>query len=87
MLINANRLHIYHLHARDGDIGYVHDLLFHDDQWNVRYVVVDTSQWLRGNKVLLIPDVLSRPNHRGKMISTELVSVLKNNSGYCDSSN
>ncbi len=71
MLRSADHLREFHLHARDGNIGYIDDLLFHDDQWKVRYVVVDTSQWLPGRKVLLIPEVLGSPNDKDKLVSTE----------------
>lgn len=72
MLRNAGSLREYHLHARDGNIGHIDDLLFHDEQWKVRYVVVDTSQWLPGRRVLLIPDVLGTPQIGDKLVPTDL---------------
>jgi len=41
--------------APDGDIGTVADVLFEDDSWTIRYLVVDTGKWLTGRKVLLSP--------------------------------
>ncbi|MFC7399313.1 PRC-barrel domain-containing protein [Chelatococcus sp. GCM10030263] len=41
------------IHARDGEIGSVVDLLFDDDNWTVRWLVVDTGNWLPGRQVLL----------------------------------
>jgi uncharacterized protein YrrD len=41
--------------AIDGDIGSVDDVLFEDDSWTIRYLVVDTGKWLTGRKVLLSP--------------------------------
>jgi uncharacterized protein YrrD len=41
--------------AVDGDIGRVHDVLFEDASWTIRYLVVDTGKWLTGRKVLLSP--------------------------------
>ena len=43
--------------ARDGEIGDVRDLLFHDRSWIVRYLVVDTGNWLSGRRVLISPAV------------------------------
>jgi uncharacterized protein YrrD len=72
MLRNADSLRGFHLHARDGNIGSIDDLFFDDDCWKVRYVVVDTSHWLPGRKVLLIPEILEPPNDDAKVVSTNL---------------
>lgn len=44
-----------HLHGSDGDIGHVQDLLVDDQTWTIRYLVVNTSNWWLGHKVLLSP--------------------------------
>jgi hypothetical protein len=43
----------YTIRATDGEIGQVHDLYFDDQTWLVRYLVVDTGNWLSGRRVLL----------------------------------
>ncbi len=43
------------VHATDGDIGHVEDLLVDDDGWSIRYLVVEAGHWWAGNKVLLVP--------------------------------
>ncbi|MCT1903157.1 PRC-barrel domain-containing protein [Oceanobacillus sojae] len=40
------------VHAADGEIGKVKDLYF-NDEWNLRFMIVDTRKWLPGKKVLL----------------------------------
>jgi hypothetical protein len=45
----------YHIQARDGDIGHVHDFVADDLNWPIRYLVVDTGNWLPGRKVLVAP--------------------------------
>lgn len=45
----------YALHALDGAIGHVEDFVVDDDDWRVRYLEVDTRNWLPGRKVLLAP--------------------------------
>jgi len=47
-----------HLHATDGEIGHVDDLLIDEETWRVRYVVVDTSNWIGGKWVAIVPSVL-----------------------------
>jgi sporulation protein YlmC with PRC-barrel domain len=42
--------------ANDGEIGSVKDLIMDDEDWRVRYLVVDTGKWLLGKKVLLSAD-------------------------------
>ena len=43
--------------ASDGDIGHISDLVVSDEDWAVRYLVVDTRDWLPGKHVLLPPAV------------------------------
>jgi sporulation protein YlmC with PRC-barrel domain len=45
----------YHIHATDGDIGHVQSLLIDEETWAIRYLVVDTSNWWVGHKVLIVP--------------------------------
>ena len=45
----------YAIDATDGDIGKVDDFYFDDKSWTIRYLVVDTGNWLLGRKVLLSP--------------------------------
>ena len=35
------------LNASDGEIGKVQEFYFDDDQWVVRYIVVETGPWLK----------------------------------------
>lgn len=46
----------YHIHATDGRIGHVDDFIAEDDEWAIRYMVVDTRNWLPGRKVLVSPE-------------------------------
>jgi hypothetical protein len=41
--------------ARDGDIGHVSQVYFDDEAWGVRYLVVDTGNWLHEREVLISP--------------------------------
>lgn len=45
----------YHVQATDGAIGHIEDFLLEDADWSVRYLVVDTSNWWLGKKVLISP--------------------------------
>ena len=43
------------LAARDGDIGTVKEFYFDDQYWAIRYLIVDTTNWWPGKKVLVAP--------------------------------
>ena len=45
----------YHIQATDGEVGHVEDFVVDDETWALRYVVVDTRNWLPGRKVLVSP--------------------------------
>ena len=43
----------YHLHASDGEIGYVKDFIIDDQTLKLLFFVVDTHNWIGGKKVLI----------------------------------
>ena len=45
----------YHIAATDGEIGHVEEFVVDDESWKIRYVVVDTRNWLPGRKVIVSP--------------------------------
>ncbi len=45
----------YRIQAADGEIGHVEDFVVDDEGWKIRYVAVDTRNWLPGKKVLTSP--------------------------------
>jgi uncharacterized protein YrrD len=46
----------YHLQARDGEIGHVDDFLIGQESWRIRYLLVDTSNWIGGRSVIVSPE-------------------------------
>jgi hypothetical protein len=62
MLWDASAINGYAIEASDGRVGTVSDLLFEDVGWVVRWLVVDTGNWLSGRKVLLPLSALGRPD-------------------------
>ena len=61
MLLSLKELLGYELMATDGPVGRVHNFLFSDEDWAIRYLVVDTGPWIFGRKVLISPNVLQQP--------------------------
>ena len=44
----------YNIHATDGTLGSVDNLIIDDDNWQIWYMVVDTNSWLPWSKKVLI---------------------------------
>jgi uncharacterized protein YrrD len=61
----------FSMHASDGEIGKVKELYFNDQNWLIRYLIVETGNWLSYRKVLISPVAL-------KMGSGEYGSFLIN---------
>ncbi|HTT02344.1 MAG TPA: PRC-barrel domain-containing protein [Steroidobacteraceae bacterium] len=62
----------YHIHASDDAIGHVEDFLFDDSSWAIRYVVVDTRNWLPGKQVLLSPHWIREVSWAERLVRVEL---------------
>ena len=54
-LRSANEVINYRIGATDGEIGHVEDFIVDDETWAIRYMVIDTRNWLPGRKVLVAP--------------------------------
>lgn len=50
----------YHVQASDGAIGHIADYLFDDDTWTLRYLVIDTRNWLPGKRVVISSEWVER---------------------------
>jgi hypothetical protein len=61
-LRSVNEVRGYHIQGTDNSIGHVDDFIVDDETWAVRYLVVDTSNWWFGNKVLIAPSWASSVN-------------------------
>jgi hypothetical protein len=73
----------YHCEATDGELGHVEDFVVDDDTWLVRYVVVDTRNWLPGKKVLVAPQWFSGIRWTDRQVSVDLTrEQIKNSPTY-----
>lgn len=53
-LRSANEVAGYRIHARDEDIGHIENFLLEEDSWLIRYLIVDTSNWMPGSKRVIV---------------------------------
>jgi len=69
----------HHVEASDGEIGHVDDFLIDDETWAVRYLIVDTKDWLPGKKVLISPKWIERVSWTNKQVVVGLTreAILK----------
>jgi len=57
---NLKDLEGYTVQASDGMVGSVHDFYFDDDQWAVRYLIIQTAEDLNRGKILLSPKAVDK---------------------------
>src|SRR5208282_5526669 len=50
----------YAVHATDGDLGHVENILADDANWDIRYLIIATRNWLPGKLVQLAPKISGR---------------------------
>ena len=58
----------YHIEGSDEAIGHVADFIVDDQTWEVRYLVIDTSNWWFGKKVLVAPQWANRISWEEKKV-------------------
>ncbi len=59
-LRSAKEVRGYNIQASDESIGHIDDFIVEDDIWEIRYLVIDTSNWWFGKRVLVAPQWASR---------------------------
>lgn len=53
-LHSAKSIINYNVHGTDDSIGHVEDFIVDDTNWNIRYLIVDTHNWLPGGRKVII---------------------------------
>lgn len=71
-LRSCNAVTGYHIQATDGDIGHVSGFLADDETWAIRYLIIDTSNWWVGHKVLIAPRWIQGVNWSDRTVSVDL---------------
>lgn len=63
----------YHIAAADGDkVGHVEDFLADTESWAIRYLLVDTRNWLPGRKVLVAPAWAQSVNWEARVLHVRM---------------
>ncbi|WP_394795937.1 PRC-barrel domain-containing protein [Armatimonas sp.] len=80
MLQEVKRMRGWTVHALDGEMGRVDELLFDDENWAIRYVVVETGSWLSQRKVLISPLAFTALDGENKTLQVNLTQEKVRNS-------
>lgn len=72
MLRPATNLENLRIRASDGHIGQVHDWLFDERNWLVRYLVADTATWLPGRRVLIPTSSVGKVDQQSEDMPVEM---------------
>jgi hypothetical protein len=73
----------YQVHASDGELGHVSAMLVDESTWAIRYLVIDTSNWWMGNKVLVPPQWITDVNWSESKLNIDLTrETIKNSPRY-----
>jgi hypothetical protein len=65
----------YTIEAPDGKVGYVCDILVNDDDWKLRWFVINAGSWLFGRQLLIRPEALGRPDIRQRAFPVTLTKA------------
>ena len=72
MLYRMEKLLGMSIGASNGQLGKVTDIYFDDRRWAVRYLVVETGDWLMGRKVLISPMAVELIDWNEKLVRVRL---------------
>jgi len=77
----------YHIQAPDGEIGHVEDFIVDDETWSIRYLVVNTRNWLPGKHVLISPHWIDKMSwEESKVFVNQTREVIKQAPEYSEES-
>lgn len=74
----------YRIHARDGQVGHLSDFLIDDESWRIDYMVINTSNWWPGKKVIVPPTWVTQINWADRQITVDLKRETVKNSPEFD---
>ena len=73
----------YHVHSLDGQFGNVKDFITDDEGWVIRYLVIDTINWLPSKWVLIPVSQITKMSWEEKGVYVGLNSeIIKNAPQY-----
>jgi sporulation protein YlmC with PRC-barrel domain len=75
----------YHILASDGEIGHVEDFIIDEETWAIRYLVVATTNFWPGKKILVSPQWIASVSWDKREVVVDLSrEKIKNSPEYVD---
>src|ERR1035438_2253198 len=84
MLRHIAQLKGFTVRARDGEIGTVEQFYFDDESWAIRYLIVNTGDWMSGRLVLVSPIALRQAEWESRRLDVALTKEQIQNSPPID---
>jgi hypothetical protein len=82
-LRSVNEVVGYHLQALDGEIGHIDDFMVDGQSWTVRYLVIDTSNWIGGRIILVSPEWVRRVEWPNRLVYLDMTTdAIRNSPEY-----
>lgn len=72
-LRSAKEVKNYQIAATDGEIGHLEDFIVDDQQWIIRYLVINTRNWLPGKSVLIVPKWVESISWAAKRLNVDIL--------------
>jgi sporulation protein YlmC with PRC-barrel domain len=75
----------YHIVASDGEIGHVEDFIIDEETWAIRYLIVATTNFWPGKKILVSPQWIASVSWETQKVVVDLSrETIKNSPAYVD---
>ena len=87
MLHRLSRIKGFHMRATDGPLGHVDDFIVDEETWQVRYLVVDTSNLMGGKWVAISPASVTQIEWAERRVHVSLTQEEIKNSPTLDEAN
>lgn len=71
-LRNTQEVTGYHIQGVDRSVGHIADFVVDDEQWSLRFLVIDTRNWWPGKHVLITPNHLESIDGQGRLVRVSL---------------
>ena len=71
-LNNTKDVRGHFIQATDNEVGHVDDFIFDDENWAIRYLIIDTKNWLPGKKVLISPEWIDKISWEDSKVYVQL---------------
>lgn len=77
----------YHILASDGEIGHVEDFIIDEETWAIRYLVVATTNFWPGKRILISPQWITSISFDTREVAVDLSRAkIKGSPAYDDAS-